>query len=64
MGAWSDFVLPGLIERAGEAAVRVYGAYLVLTNVEWMTLHHQHRVESMIRSARELLDALAATAGE
>ena len=65
-GAWGDWsiVLPGLIERAGEAAARVYGAYLILTYVEWGTLHYQHRVEAGIGRARALLDALAATAGE
>ena len=58
--AWS-MVLPGLIERSGKAAVCVYGAYLILTNLEWGTLHYHHKVESGIERARELLDAVAAT---
>ena len=60
---WS-IVMPGLIERAGEVAVRVYAAYLILTNLEWGTLHHHDKVEAGIRRARKLLGALAATAGE
>ena len=42
----------------------VYGACLILGYVEWGTLHYQHQVDAGIGRARELLDALAATAGE
>jgi aminoglycoside phosphotransferase (APT) family kinase protein len=55
---WS-IVLPGLVERSGIAAIRVYAAYLTHSNVDWMVRFHRHRVESTIQSARELLDVVA-----